>query len=96
MAIWYILWSFGNFFPFWHVVLEKSGNPDADNPELFLVERTNCEVSFVQYLYLALPCLREARKSQLLLRYGHSERIRKIKEIKGTAVMLHCCDAALL
>jgi hypothetical protein len=29
IIIWYILWQFGIFFPFWYVVLtmKKSGNP---------------------------------------------------------------------
>jgi hypothetical protein len=26
-AIWYILWQFGLFFPFWYVRTKKSGNP---------------------------------------------------------------------
>jgi hypothetical protein len=30
MAIWYILWSFGIFFPFWYAYREKSGNPELD------------------------------------------------------------------
>jgi hypothetical protein len=29
MDIWYIVWTFGIFPPFWYVVPEKSGNPAA-------------------------------------------------------------------
>jgi hypothetical protein len=25
---WYLLWSFGTFFPFWYVAPRKTGNPD--------------------------------------------------------------------
>jgi hypothetical protein len=27
MALWYMLWSFGIFSPFWYIYREKSGNP---------------------------------------------------------------------
>jgi hypothetical protein len=30
MVIWYILWLFGIFFPFWYFVPKKSGNPELD------------------------------------------------------------------
>jgi hypothetical protein len=29
MVVWYSLWSFGIFFPFWSDWTKKSGNPDA-------------------------------------------------------------------
>jgi hypothetical protein len=46
VAIWYGLWSFGIFFPFWYVVPRKSGNPDS-------ISLTHLTVNFAKSYFLS-------------------------------------------
>jgi hypothetical protein len=59
MAIWYILWSFGIFLPFFGILYqEKSGNPVTDIPETFLCISSGenlTELASIDELSIALP-----------------------------------------